>query len=145
MVVEPLTPPAIRMASLPSSVAVWPCCAERRTVVAVQVVPFHSSAEPKVALPLEPPATSTCPFETIADGISVAEWAWRAAVIVPAEVQLPVPDEGLKRTVVASVVVPLLPPVTSRFPLASTVTVCPSRALGSDVWVLNAFCAGSKR
>jgi hypothetical protein len=134
------------MAWFPSSVAVWPCCADKSADVAVQVVvPFHSSAELSVALPLEPPATSTCPFDTIADGSSVAEWAWRAAVIVPAEVQLPVPDEGLKRTVVASVVVPLLPPVTSRFPLASTVTVCPSRVLGSDVWELKAFCAGSKR
>jgi hypothetical protein len=116
-------------------------------VLAVQVlVPFQSSVEASVLEPLEPPVTSTCPFSTSAVDSRVAVWAWRAAVIVPADDQLPMLTPGSKRIVVASVVEPFLPPVTRIFPLARTVAVCPSRGpLDSEFSVLNADCTGSNR
>ena len=46
----------------------------------------------------------------------------RAEIIDPADDQLL--DPGLKRTVVFSVLLPLLPPTTRRLPLARSVAVC---------------------
>ncbi len=78
-------------------------------------------------------------------GSSVAVWPERADVIVPAVDHEPGPKPGSKIAVVASVVDPFLPPVTSTLPSASTVIVCPSRAAGIACSVENADCAGSNR
>jgi len=89
------------------------------------------------AVPFDPPATSTDPGFKIADPSSVAVCSDRAAVIVPPEGQVAlVPEPGIVNTsVVASVVVPLFPPVRSTLPFASVVAVWPSRALGRAVVV----------
>jgi hypothetical protein len=130
-------PPANRIKLLFRRVAVWPWSALGSDDVAVQVVvPFHTSAEARGALPEDPPATNTCPFSTMADGRSVAVWSCRAAVRVPADEKLPDPEAALKRSVVFSVELPDRPPATSTFPLASAVAVWPSRALESAVRLL---------
>jgi hypothetical protein len=145
-VVVPLTPPAIRIAPFPRAVAVCPCTGPGIAVVAVQVlVPLNSSAEASVVAPFEPPATSTCPLAARPAGSSVAVCPCRGDVIVPAVVQLPGPEDGLKMTAVARVVVPFLPPVNRMLPFASTVAVCPSRGLGIEASVLNADWTGSNR
>jgi hypothetical protein len=71
--VEPDAPPASNTILLLSRVAVWPCTALGSAVVAVHVeVPFQSSAELRDALPEDPPATTTDPFLTRADGNKTA-------------------------------------------------------------------------
>lgn len=85
----------------------------------------------------EPPATSTWPFATTLAGKSVAEWAWRGDVRVPAGDQVPEPEAALKCSVVPSVVEPLLPPTMSTLPFAKAVAVCPSRVLDSAVIVVH--------
>ena len=138
-VVEPLRPPVIRTALFPIRVAVWPCTGAGIAVaVAAQVVaPFHNSAVPSDELPFEPPATNTWPLVTMLVGNSVAVWADRTDVIVPAEGHVAaVPDAGIVNTsVVPRVVAPLLPPVINTLPFASVVAVCPSRVTGRAVVV----------
>jgi hypothetical protein len=123
-VVDPVAPPAMRTMLFESNVAVWFWTALAMAVVALQVlVPFHSSAEASVVDPLDPPTTSTEPFLTMVDGSSVAVWSCLAAVIVPAEAQLPEPDAAVNSCVVLSVVVPDRPPTTRTFPVLSAVAV----------------------
>jgi hypothetical protein len=56
---------------------------------------------------------------------------------VPAELQLPDPDAGLKTSAVFRVVAPFRPPAISTLPFARRVAVCCSRALERAVSVLH--------
>jgi len=123
-VVVPDTPPAIKTAPLDSSVDVWPCTAAGSALVAVQVVvPFQTSADARDAEPLEPPDTSTVPGASTPALSKVAVCCCRAAVIVPAEPQLPIPEAAAKSSVELCVVVPDRPPVIRTLPLARAVSV----------------------
>ncbi|HXJ62926.1 MAG TPA: hypothetical protein VNN79_04150, partial [Actinomycetota bacterium] len=148
--VVPFKPPAISTTLLASSVAVWPCDGGAGiAAVAVHVlVPLNRSADPSVAEPLFPPATSTLPFAGLDVDSAVALWPNRAEVIVPASDQLPVLAPGSKISAVASGVEPFFPPVIRIFPFefGSTTAVCCSRGPEDSAFkVLKADCAGSKR
>src|SRR3990170_787770 len=76
-----------------------------------------------------PPVTSTLPF-----GSKTAVCIQRAAVMFPVAVKVPTPDEGsnnsaLDLTSQLSVLRHLSPPVTSTFPLDSSVAVCWARSV----------------
>src|SRR5262245_11607654 len=133
---------------LPRSTAPCACIGPGSAGVAVQVlVPLNSSADDSVLVPLLPPATSTVPFATIDVGSTVALWPERAAVIVPADDQVPFETPGSKTRADARTVEPFLPPVTRIFPFVfgRTTAVCCSRGLLIDASVENAFWAGSNR
>ena len=84
-----------------------------------------------LVVPLFPPTTSTLPLSCVlVVEMSVAEWALRGpgmGLVVAS--QVPAPELGSYVAAVASKVVPLMPPVTSTFPLGSKVAVCCSRGM----------------
>jgi hypothetical protein len=143
------SPPAKRTKLLGNVTAGASCTPAGREAVAVHVVvSLNSSADESVLLPvLDPPATSTNPLATILLGRTIMLWPTRGEVMVPADDQVPLENEGSKVSAVANTVDPFLPPVMSILPFefGKIDAACCSRALDSDASVENALWTGSYR